>query len=81
MKTQNIGIAVVLAALLTGCASQEQKYERQLLKNTHKAERKIASGKADVLIGTAFIAGGNKKIKEGKKEKEDAVNELQERLK
>lgn len=75
-------LMVVMAVLLaTGCASQSQKDEIALLKDIHKAERKINSGKADVLIGSGIIAGGNAKISEGEEAKAEAVKQLQESLK
>lgn len=77
MKKLMVLMAVLLA---TGCASQSQKDEIAILKEIHKAERKISSGKVDVALGTSFIDGGNAKISEGGKEKADAVKRLQEGL-
>ncbi len=74
-------ILPVLALLLvTGCASQAQKDEVALLKEIHKAERKINSGKVDVLIGSAIVTNGQLKIAAGKKAYAKSVQLLQDSL-
>ena len=69
-------VAIVLAVLLTGCAGQSQKVETSLLKDVHRAERKVNSGMVDIAIGKAIVLKGTAKKAEGEIERQTAVDQL-----
>lgn len=78
MKTMLLPVLALLLA--TGCVSQAQKDEIALLKEIHKAERQISSGKFDTLVGSGIVASGQLKIAMGKKAREQAIQQLQDGL-
>lgn len=65
---------------IIGCATNEQKLEKDYLRSIHKAERKIKLGQAEMALGAAITARGLVNIKAGKEDKKIASDELMKSL-
>ena len=61
---------------IIGCATNEQKLEKDYLRSIHKAERKIKLGQAEMALGAAITARDLVNIKAGKEDKKIASEEL-----
>lgn len=65
---------------IIGCATNEQKLEKDYLRSIHKAERKIKLGQTEMALGAAITARGLVNIKAGKEDKKIASIELMKSL-
>ena len=76
-KIFKTGWLVIILALLTACATKEQKVERDYLRLIHNSEMAVELGKEEIKIGEATIARGQKRIKEGQANIVSAKKELE----
>lgn len=74
-------LTLLLMLALAGCASSGYEEHHELLKQAHKAEVKMEKATALQASGVALTVKGTQDYSEAKKERENALQELSDKLK